>query len=29
VLFDKVAANLERFVRGEALADVVDPIAGY
>jgi phosphoglycerate dehydrogenase-like enzyme len=29
VLFDKVAANLERFVRGEALADIVDPAAGY
>lgn len=29
VLFDKVAVNLERFVRGEALADIVDPVAGY
>jgi phosphoglycerate dehydrogenase-like enzyme len=29
VLFDKVTANLERFVRGEVLADIVDPIAGY
>jgi len=29
VLFDKIVANLERFVRGEVLADIVDPIAGY
>ena len=29
LLFDQVAANLDRFVRGEALHDVVDPLAGY
>lgn len=29
VLFDKVTANLERFVRGESLADLVDKTAGY
>jgi len=29
LLFEKVAANLDRFVRGEPLADVVDPTAGY
>ncbi len=28
-LFDQVAANLDRFVRGETLHDVVDPVAGY
>ena len=28
-LFDKVAANLGRFVRGEPLTDLVDPAAGY
>jgi len=29
VLLDKVSANLSRFVRGEPLADLVDPKAGY
>jgi phosphoglycerate dehydrogenase-like enzyme len=29
LMFEKVAANLDRFMRGEALADVVDPAAGY
>ena len=29
VLFDKVAANLDRFVRGETPSDVVDRAAGY
>lgn len=29
VLFDKVAADLGRFMRGEAPADIVDPVAGY
>jgi len=29
VLLDKVSANLSRFVRGEPLADLVDPAAGY
>lgn len=29
VLLEKVNQNLDRFVRGEALADVVDPVAGY
>jgi phosphoglycerate dehydrogenase-like enzyme len=28
-LFDKVAANLDRFVRGEAPSDIVDRAAGY
>ncbi|CAN7377370.1 NAD(P)-dependent oxidoreductase [Phenylobacterium sp. LjRoot225] len=28
-LFEKVAANLERFLRGEPLADIVDPLEGY
>lgn len=28
-LFDKVAANLDRFVRGETPTDIVDPSAGY
>lgn len=28
-LFEKVTQNLDRFVRGEALEDVVDPLAGY
>jgi len=28
-LFDKITENLDRFVRGEALADVVDTVAGY
>jgi phosphoglycerate dehydrogenase-like enzyme len=28
-LLEKVTQNLDRFVRGEALADVVDPVAGY
>jgi phosphoglycerate dehydrogenase-like enzyme len=29
VFFDKVTANLDRFVRGETLADLVDKTAGY
>ena len=29
VLLRKVTENLDRFVRGEALADIVDPVAGY
>jgi phosphoglycerate dehydrogenase-like enzyme len=29
VLFEKITQNLDRFVRGEALADLVDPVAGY
>ncbi len=29
ILFDKVAANLDRFARGETPADLVDPIEGY
>ncbi len=28
-LFEKVSENLDRFVRGDALADVVDPLVGY
>jgi phosphoglycerate dehydrogenase-like enzyme len=28
-LFDKVAANLDRFVRGETPGDLVDRAAGY
>jgi phosphoglycerate dehydrogenase-like enzyme len=28
-LFAKLSANLDRFVRGEALADIVDPVEGY
>lgn len=28
-LFDKVAANLDRFARGETPTDIVDPSAGY
>jgi phosphoglycerate dehydrogenase-like enzyme len=29
VLFDKVAASLDRFARGEAPSDLVDPVQGY
>uniref|UniRef100_UPI001575E166 NAD(P)-dependent oxidoreductase n=1 Tax=Sphingomonas bacterium TaxID=1895847 RepID=UPI001575E166 len=29
VLFEKIAANLDRFVRGETPGDLVDPAAGY
>jgi hypothetical protein len=29
VLFEKVSDNLTRFARGEPLADLVDPAAGY
>ena len=29
VLLRKVTENLDRFVRGEVLADIVDPVAGY
>jgi phosphoglycerate dehydrogenase-like enzyme len=29
VLFDKIAANLGRFLRGEAPTDIVDAAAGY
>ncbi|RXR28479.1 dehydrogenase [Sphingobium fluviale] len=29
VLLERVAANIDRFVRGEALVDIVDKIAGY
>jgi phosphoglycerate dehydrogenase-like enzyme len=29
VLFDKVAASLDRFARGEAPSDLVDPVEGY
>ncbi len=29
VLFEKVAANLDRFARGEIPSDLVDPVAGY
>jgi phosphoglycerate dehydrogenase-like enzyme len=28
-LLEKICGNLDRFVRGEALNDVVDPVAGY
>jgi phosphoglycerate dehydrogenase-like enzyme len=28
-LFDKITANLDRFVRGEAVTDIVDVAAGY
>jgi phosphoglycerate dehydrogenase-like enzyme len=29
VLFDKVAANLDRFARGDTPSDLVDPVEGY
>lgn len=29
LLFEKVAANLDRFARGEVPLDLVDPVAGY
>jgi phosphoglycerate dehydrogenase-like enzyme len=28
-LYEKIAGNLERFLRGEPLQDLVDPVAGY
>jgi len=28
-LFDKIAANLDRFVRGETVTDIIDAAAGY
>jgi phosphoglycerate dehydrogenase-like enzyme len=28
-LFDKVTSDLDRFLRGEAPSDIVDPVAGY
>jgi phosphoglycerate dehydrogenase-like enzyme len=29
VLFDKIAADLDRFIRGEPPSDIVDTVAGY
>jgi len=28
-LYDKIADNLERYLRGDTLRDLVDPVAGY